>query len=121
MPIKIFTLRHVPDDEADEIRELLTSNHIEYYETSAGNWAISAPAIWINDDGQAPQARLLIDQYQRERVARAREEYVRLKQAGKHRTILDLIKDNPRQFVIYLVAIAVIVYLSTMPFIHLGR
>lgn len=121
MPIKIFKLNNVPDDEAEEIRELLTSNHIDYYETSAGNWAISAPAIWINNEDQESQARLLIDQYQRERVTRIREEYARLKQAGRHRTIMDVIKDNPRQFIVYMIAIAVIVYLSTMPFINLGR
>lgn len=119
MPVKIFTLQHVPEDEAEEIRELLTSNQIEYYETSAGNWGISAPAIWVNDDGQAPHARQLIDQYQHARAERAREEYALLKQAGRHRTLLDLIKENPRQFFVYLVALVAIVYLSTMPFINL--
>jgi len=121
MAIKVFTLRHVPDDEAEEIRELLAGNRIDYYETSAGNWAISAPAIWVNDDGQARQAGLLIDQYQRERAARVRDEYARLKQAGRHRTVIDVVKDNPRRFIVYLVAIAVIAYLSTMPFISLGQ
>ena len=121
MSVKIFTLKHVPVDEAEEIRELLTNCHIDFYETSAGNWAISAPAIWLNDDAQASEARLLIEQYQRERAVRVRDEYARLKQAGRHRTLLDVIKENPRQFFVYLVAIAAILYLSTMPFISLGH
>ncbi len=121
MPIKIFTLNHVPEDEAEEVRALLSSHDIEYYETSAGNWAISAPAIWINDEQQAAQARLLLDAYQHERAVRVKEEYVRLAQQGESRTWLDAIKDNPRQFFIYLIAIAAILYLSTAPFLNFGH
>lgn len=121
MAIKIFSLKQVPEDEAEEIRALLTDNHIDHYETPAGNWAISAAAIWLKDEGQAPQARLLIDQYQQERVIRVREEYARLKQAGSQRTFIDVVRDNPRQFFVYLIAILAVLYLSTMPFIGMGQ
>ena len=41
----LFRLRNVPDDEADEVRELLTQHSIEFYETGAGNWGISMPRV----------------------------------------------------------------------------
>ncbi len=120
MPIKLFNMKGVPDDEAEEIRALLINNDIDYYETPAGNWAASAPAIWLNDERQGPQAKLLIDQYQREREIRAREEYVQLQKEGKHRTFIDFIRENPIRFVVYLAAIAAVVYFSTKPFMDIG-
>ena len=121
MPVKLFNLRNVPEDEVEEIRALLNSNGIEYYVTPAGNWAASAPAIWLNDERQRVQARVLIDDYQRERARQAREEYVQLQKAGKNRTIFDLLRENPIRVVIYLAAIAAVVYFSTMPFMGIGK
>jgi len=121
LPILLFNLKGVPDDEAGEIRALLNSNGIDYYETPAGNWAASLPAIWLNDESQRPQARLLIDQYQRERLIRARAEYAQLQKEGKHRTILDLIRENPIRFIVYLAAIVIVVYFSTKPFMDIGK
>ena len=120
MPIKLFNLRGVPDDEAEEIRALLISNRIDHYETPGGNWAISAPAIWLNDESQWHKAKELIDQYQRERVIRAREEYLQLQKEGKHRTIADLISQNPIRFIVYAATTAAIVYFSTKPFMNIG-
>ena len=121
MPILLFNLKGVPDDEAEEIRALLNSNGIDYYETPAGNWAASVPALWLNDESQRPLARLLIDQYQRERLIRVRAEYAQLKNEGKHRTILNLIREDPIRFVVYLAAIAAVVYFSTKPFMDIGK
>jgi len=121
LPILLFNLKGVPDDEAEEIRAVLNSNGIDYYETPAGNWAASVPAIWLNDESLRPQARLLIDEYQRERLIRVRGEYAQLHKEGKHRTILVLIRENPIRFVVYLAAIAAVVYFSTKPFMDIGK
>jgi len=121
MPIKLFNLKNVPDDEAEEIRVLLNNHGIEFYETPAGNWAASAPAIWLNDGRQEAQARMLIDEYQRERATQAREEYVQLLKEGKSRTIIDLILENPVRFVFYLAVIAAIVYFSTKLLMDIGK
>jgi hypothetical protein len=120
LPIKIFNLKGAPDDEAGEIRALLTSNDIDYYETPAGNWAVSAPAIWLNDESQESKARLLIEQYQRERVIRVRAEYAQLRKSGRHRTIIDVIRENPIRFIVYLAALAAVVYFSMKPFMDIG-
>ena len=121
MPVKIFMLRGVPDDEAQDVRELLKSHQIDYYETSAGSWGISAPAIWLNDENQLQQAKLLIEQYQNDRLVRVRAEYEQLKREGKNRTIIDQIKEDPVRFIGYLAAILTVLYLSTKPFLDLGK
>lgn len=121
MPVILFKLRGVPDDEANEVRELLTKNEIDYYETSAGNWGISMPAIWLKDERQLRQAKLLIEQYQGERVIRVREEYRRLKNEGKHETIVYRFRQNPIQFLVYLAIVLFLIYLSTVPFIDFGK
>ena len=121
MAAKLFALNGVPDDEAEEVRALLASNEIDFYETSAGNWGVSVAAIWLRDERQRQKARLLIDEYQRERLARAREEYAHLRSEGKHRTLLDVIKENPVRFVVYLTVIAAVAYFSTKPFLDLGK
>ncbi len=121
MAVILIKLRGVSDDEADEVRELLTKNEINYYETSAGNWGISMPAIWLKDERQLRQAKLLIEQYQGERVIRVREEYQRLKNEGKHETIVYRFRQNPIRSLVYLAVILFIVYISTMPFIDFGK
>lgn len=121
MPVRLIDLRNVLDDEAEELRRLLCDNGIEYYETSAGNWGISVPAIWLHDDSQLESARRLVAAYQDARFARARDEYDRLKRAGRQPTLVDRIRDDPLQFVLYLAAIAVVLYLSIKPFTEIGR
>lgn len=117
----LFKLNGVPQDEAEDIRSLLEENHIDFYETSAGRWGISLAAIWLNDESQLPRAVELIDRYQQERFRRAREEYERLKAAGKLETLIDRFRSDPIRFLLYIVAILAVLYLSSLPFILLGK
>ena len=75
MAVLIFNLRHVPDDEAQDVRELLLDNNIEFYETSAGILGMSVPGLWVVNEEQVEEARHLIDEYQQLRQKRVREEY----------------------------------------------
>ena len=120
MPVRLFNMRGVPEDEADEIRALLTSHDIDYYETPAGNWGFSVPAIWLKDADQQPRARALLDQYQRERAIRMRSEYAQLKKEGRQRRVMDLILEDPVRVILYVAAIVAVIYFSTIPFIGLG-
>ena len=43
----LFKMRNVLADEAQDVRELLEDNKIDYFETFAGNWGVSLPAIWV--------------------------------------------------------------------------
>lgn len=120
MAVKLFPLRGVPDDEADDVRQLLTDNHIEFYETSAGNWGVSMPAIWLRDDSQLQQAKTLIDEYQIQRAIQQREIYEQLKQEGRHRTFWAMLWEEPLKVVAYIGIVLVILYFSTQPFLSLG-
>lgn len=117
MAKQLLKLRHVPDDELSEIRELLEAHDIEFYETSAGNWGISMPALWLVHDEQYARARQLLDVYSEERYQRARAEYEALKQAGKARTFRDIARENPLRFTLYMAIVMVLAYFSIAPFI----
>jgi hypothetical protein len=107
----LFRLRNVPDDEAAEVRELLTSHHIDYYETSAGNWGVSMPALWVRDEHQFQEAKKLLDDYQEARSIRGREEYARLKREGRNKTALDSLQENPVLFIAYILIVLILLYL----------
>ena len=116
MPLQLFNLRGVPEDEADDVRQLLEENTIEFYETSAGNWGVSLPAIWLSDESdQFDEAKALIDTYQLQRAERAQAEYQQLKNEGRERNIFSMIKERPLQFVIYLLLIGLILFISFTP------
>ncbi|MBK6619199.1 MAG: DUF6164 family protein [Nitrosomonas sp.] len=117
----LFKLRGVPDDEADEIRALLTEKQIEYYETSAGNWGISLPALWLQDDSRYSEAKELLDAYQIARTQRIRAEYARLKQAGKQKTLRDSFLENPLVFAGYIFIVIVLLYLPVKIVVELGK
>lgn len=68
MATLVFRLKFVPDDEADDIRQLLTDHDIAFYETSAGRWQISMAGIWVKDKQQALLARQLINEDQQQRA-----------------------------------------------------
>lgn len=106
MPVQLFSLRGVPEDEAEEIRQLLKDHKIAYYETPAGNWGISIPAFWLRDELQLTTAKSLIDDYQQQRLQDARADYQQQKREGKLRTFFDELKSQPIKVIVY-VAIGV--------------
>jgi Family of unknown function (DUF6164) len=120
MSALLFSLRNVPDDEAEEIRQLLASNAVEFYETPAGKWGISAPALWLPDQNQLQRAKSLVEAYQKERFLKRRQEFESLKRQGKHKTIVDAIAENPLRFIVYLAVIAIVLYFSVLPFFRFG-
>ena len=120
MSTLVFKLRYVPEDEANEVRSLLESSRIEFYETTAGNWGIAMPGLWVSDD-DVHRARELIDDYQATRAKTLREEYEQATARG----------ENPRwyaQFVKHPLATAgivlfclFIVYALLSPFLRLAN
>jgi hypothetical protein len=121
MPARLFSLRGVPDDEAEEIRALLAENHIDFYETSAGNWGISNPSIWLPDENQLPQAKALLENYQIQRATQQRELHEQRQREGKQTTFWELLSDNPLKVIAYIGIVFVILYFSTKPFLFLGH
>lgn len=117
----LFRLNGVSDDEANDVRELLTANAIDFYETSSGNWGMSMPAVWLRDDSQFDKARALLDVYQSERMIRVREEYVRLKQERKNKTFAEGVKEKPVSFMIHLALAVLVIYLSVRLVLDLAK
>ena len=112
MAILLFRLRNVPEDEAEAIRDLLRQHDIPFYETSAGNWQISMPAIWLTRDEQFTEARCLIDAYQQQRSRLARQAYEQRKARGEQPTLMQNFRENPVQFSGYMALLILVAYLS---------
>jgi hypothetical protein len=117
----LFKLRNVPDDEAEDIRELLAEKNIDFYETHAGSWGVSMPGIWLHDDVHLKEAKSLIESYQRDRAGAARAAYEQLKSEGKHTTVLCKIMEHPIRFLMLAFAVLFILYVSLSPFLEFGK
>lgn len=117
----LYKLNGVPEDEAEEIRARLEEARIEFYETSAGRWGISVAAIWIRDNEQYPRAKALLDDYQAERFRQARSTYQQQLADGTADTFWARLQREPLRVLFYLLAVAAIVYLMVVPFLHWAR
>jgi len=115
----LFRLNGVGADESAEVRQLLDDSGIAWYETDAGMFGISVAALWLRDDSQAEQARALLDDYQRQRTQRVREEHRQAMVEGRAPGVWQRFRHDPLR-VIFLVAVAIaVLYLSTAPFLGL--
>lgn len=121
MAAKLLSLRNVPDEEADAICDLLTRHHIDFYETPPGNWGISAPIIWIEDELQLARAKSLLETFQEALTERERAAYAERVANNEQPTLLNTIIRNPLRVLAFIALAATIAYLSIMPFINLGQ
>ena len=120
MTILLFNLRGVPEDEAEEVRELLTEQDIDFYETSAGNWGMSMPALWLRNDADLEKARYVLNKYQQQRFLTSRENYLQRKQANQQQTLLKAFIEKPLLYCAYLFAMLLVVYVSIRLLFELG-
>ena len=120
MATLLFSLRGVPVDEANEVRELLNRHDIDFYETSAGNWGISMPALWIRNKDDLAVAKKLLETYQTTRYTEQRARYEQLKREGKNRRLLDSFRENPIHFLLYVSFIILILYTSFQLLVDFG-
>lgn len=115
----LFRLRQVPDDEADDVRQLLDQHAIDWYETTAGKFQISFPAIWVRDDSEEPKARQLIEDYQHQRKLERRAWLEEREANGEAETFITRVLANPIPVLLTVLFIAFILYVSIKPFISL--
>ena len=113
----LFRMRDVPDDEAEEVRELLTQNEIPFFETFAGNWGISMPGLWLVDEQQFDEARALLDEYQEVRSTRVKSQYLKQREQGEIRTFWESFRAEPVRFSVYLSLAALVLFLSLRFFV----
>lgn len=119
MPELVFRLRNVPDDESEDVRRLLHENNIEWYETTAGNWGIAMPALWVSRQEDVQQARQLIEQYQSKRSASMRTLYEQKLADGEVQSFARRIKQHPIRITGIILFCLFIVYVMINPFLRL--
>ncbi len=118
MAQRIFSLRDVPADEADDVFALLDEAGIAWYQTAPSVWGLSTPAVYVYAASDAEAARALIDNYQRERSARLRESGA-LQQRGVAQLLRSLGQDwlqRPVRMTALLVIVGLVLYFSIKPF-----
>lgn len=120
MARQLMNLRHVPDDEADDVRDLLARNGIDFYETPPHRWGLSMGAIWLRDDDQHQEAKDLLEIYQQQRLEKARAEHREQLRDGTADTLLRRFRREPLRFILYLALVGVILYFSIKPFLDLS-
>ncbi|NND90892.1 MAG: hypothetical protein HKN42_08495 [Granulosicoccus sp.] len=119
MSALVFRLRNVPEDEADDVRALLDEQGIHWYETTAGNWSIAMPGLWVSNEDDLPKARALIDAYQRERSLNKRREYQDGLRRGDTATLWQRVRSQPLQVTGIVVFCLFILYAMISPFLRL--
>ena len=113
----LVNLRRVPEDELEDIRALLDGEGIDFYETTAGNWGIGQPGIWLQDPDQEDVARGLLERYWAERSRRAKADRERRRRAGNLPGFADAFFRAPLRFIVLIAAIGLVLYLSIAPFL----
>ena len=119
MPHLLFNLQHVSDEEAEEVRSLLNSHDIEFYETHAGRWRIGFAGIWLPNLEQKEKAHQLIDQHQQLRSLNAEAERRRLQEQGYFWAFIENLQQNPLKVLAALVGIIAVLAVSLLPFMSI--
>ena len=113
MAVLIFRLNGVSEEEAQDVRELLSINALDHYETSAGRWGVSVAGLWLINEDDKTRARELIDAYQRERQRYFED--LRVETAPE--TFSDRFKQSPLTVIFYGLLAATILFITLSPFI----
>lgn len=121
MPRLLLNLRHVPDDEIEDVRELMRDHHIECYDTPPGPFGITAGGIWLQDPDDYPRARELMDRYQRERRERARAEWERARERGEAETLGSSVRRHPLKTALIVIGSIFVLMVLFSPLVVLFR
>jgi hypothetical protein len=113
----LLNLRNVPDDEADDVRELFATHAIDVYETKPSMWGVSAGGIWLANAGQLEQAQRLLAGYQRQRAESARAEREAAVREGRAPSTWSNLRENPRQAFVAVVGIVLMLAIVILPFL----
>ena len=117
----LLNLRHVPGDEADEVRAMLGTHRIEFYETQPSRWGVSYGGIWISHDADVAEGKRLMADYQGRRQTRVRAENDAARRDGTAETFRTVLRDQPGRVLLTALAIAVLLGLVALPAILLRQ
>lgn len=111
----LLNLRHVLDDEADDVRAMLDAARIAFYETPPSRWGISAGGIYVKHDADVPEAKRLMADYQAQRRTRVRAEHEAAVRDGTAETFRTVVRTEPLRVVLTVLAIIVLLGLMALP------
>lgn len=111
----LLNLRHVPDDEADDVRAMLEDNGIAFYETRPSMWGISGGGIFVTEEAAFGEARRLMADYQDRRRTRARAEHEAARRDGTAETFWTVLRDEPARVALVALAILFLLALVALP------
>lgn len=111
----LLNLRHVLEDEAEDVRAMLDTARIEYYETPPSMWGISAGGIFVRDDADMPEAKRLMAIYQTQRRDRVRAEHAAAVRDGTADTFRNLVRTDPLRVALSIAGIVVLLALLALP------
>ncbi len=117
----LLNLRNVLDDEADDVRAMLESQRISFYETTPSTWSISAGGIWVTEDADFEDAKRAMADYQQQRGARVRDEYAAAKRAGTAETFGSVVRAQPARVAVLVLAVLFVLGLMALPAYLLSR
>ncbi len=110
MTKKVYDTNWASPEEVSDILALLQRHAISHYETPKGVFGLSIGAIWVDDDSDYNPARQIIEEYDKARALRVRQQYESAAQGTGLVAILlnvrKLIVERPHQAFLYLVIIA---------------
>ncbi len=112
----VFKLNGVPEDEANDVRQLLDDAEIQFYETDSGRWGLGYAAIWMREKEKLDSVKSLISDYQTERYQRVKSEHEALKQSGDQVSRLEFFLSSPIRFTVLLIFAGLLAYFTVMPF-----
>ncbi len=115
----LLNLRNVPDDEADDVRAMLDSHGIAFYETAPSIWGISAGGIFVTENAAIVEAKRLMADYQQQRQARVRAEHAAAVRDGTAETFGTVLRNEPVRVVLTVLAILFLLGLVALPVILL--
>lgn len=116
----LFKLHQVPEEEAEEVRQLLAENDIATYETQAGFWGLGVAAIWLVNPDQLNSAKALLADYQDRRLAQ--QQALNAEQLARGETpptFWQRLMHQPVRVSLMFLAVAFVLGLSILPFVAL--
>ncbi len=113
MAKKVYDTNWASAEEISDILALLQRHAISHYETPKGVFGLSVGAIWVKQDSDYERARQIIEEYDKARAQRVRQQYESATHgSGIAATLLNvqrLIVERPHQALSYIVIIAALV------------
>lgn len=113
----LFRMRHVPDEEARAVRELLDRHGVGWFETGAGRWGLAFPAIWVARDEEFARARRLLDEWQAGHGARMRRLHALRRERGEAPTLRRILRERPLFLLGRIALIGLVLFLSLWMFL----